>query len=109
MSAAPVELRTRALEPERREARQPLVRLLEYTPFPRERGSQRVGLGFTRDVSESGLCVCVDLPVRKGSLVRVRLRDVTGRIEREAIARVAWSERPPNAHHRLGLQLQARR
>ena len=109
MSAAPVEPLRRELAAERREVRQPLVRLLEYTPFPRERGSRQVGFGFTRDVSESGLCACVDSPVREGALIRVRLRDVTGRIEREAIARVAWSERPPNAHRRLGLQLQARR
>ncbi len=84
------------------------IQIVEYAPFPRL-GDQPGRVGFTRDVSESGLCACVDSPVREGALIRVRLRDVTGRIEREAIARVAWSERPPNAHRRLGLQLQARR
>ena len=75
----------------RREPRQDVVRHVEYCSFPRARSDQRLWVGFTRDLSPSGMCVRVDTPERVGSLLRVTLREVDGQPRLESIARIAWS------------------
>lgn len=85
------------------------MRIVECTPFPRMRPDAGTRVGFTRDVSDAGLCATVDLEVEEGSLVHVRLRDLSGRVAREAIARVAWSEPLDPTRRRLGLELQISR
>jgi hypothetical protein len=75
----------------RREERFAIVRSVEYTPFPRVSAQQRGRMGFTRDVSPSGLCLRVETPERSGALLRVSVRGVDGRPARVAIARVIWS------------------
>ena len=80
-----------ASEGTRRERREKVVRHVEYYPYPRARSDQGLRIGFTRDLSPSGMCVRVDTPERVGSLLRVTLREVDGRPTLESIARIAWS------------------
>ncbi len=75
----------------RRERRKEVVRHVEYYPYPRARSDQGLRIGFTRDLSPSGMCLRVDTPERVGSLLRVTLREVDGRPTLESIARIAWS------------------
>ena len=89
----------------RREPREELVRHVEYCPFPRARPDQCLRVGFTRDLSPSGMCVRVDTPERVGSLLRVILREVDGRRRLESIARIAWSSPTVDGGHWIGLAL----
>ena len=89
----------------RREPRKKLVRHVEYCPFPRARSDQCLRVGFTRDLSPSGMCIHVDTPERVGSLLRVTLRDVDGRRRLESIARIAWSSPAADGGLWIGLAL----
>ena len=89
----------------RREPRQDVVRHVEYSSFPRARSDQRLRVGFTRDLSPSGMCVRVDTPERVGSLLRVTLREVDGQPRLESIARIAWSSPTIDGAHWVGLSL----
>jgi len=89
----------------RREPREKLVRHVEYCPFPRARSDQCLHVGFTRDLSPSGMCVHVDTPERLGSLLRVTLRDVDGRPKLESIARIAWASPAADRGFWIGLAL----
>ena len=89
----------------RREPRQEVVRHVEYCSFPRARSDQRLRLGFTRDLSPSGMCIRVDAPERVGSLLRVTLREVDGQPRLESIARIAWSSPTIDGAHWVGLSL----
>lgn len=91
--------------PERREEREEVVRHVVYCPFPRASSEQRERVGFTRDLSPSGLCVRADAPEPVGSLLRVTLRSVEGRPRFESIARVCWSQRTVDGACWLGLAL----
>jgi hypothetical protein len=106
LSAVRLERSFAGPEAGRCESREDLLRIVECTPFPRMRPDAGARVGFTRDVSDAGLCATVDLAVDAGSLVHVRLRDLSGRVAREAIARVAWSEPLDPTRRRLGLELQ---
>jgi hypothetical protein len=89
----------------RREKRLEVVRHVEYCPFPRTRPEHCLRVGFTRDLSPSGMCVRVDTPERVGSLLRVTLREVDGQPRLEGIARVAWSSPTIDGGHWIGLSL----
>jgi len=89
----------------RREPRQEVVRHVEYSPYPRARSDQGVRVGFTRDLSHSGMCVRLDTPERVGSLLRVTLREVDGQARLESIARIAWSSPTIDGAHWVGLSL----
>lgn len=90
---------------DRRERRTSVVRLVEYAPLPRVHADHVVAMGFTRDVSESGMCLSVQWPAATGSLLRVTLHAIDGRAERMAIARVLRCERDATGRHWLGLDL----
>ena len=94
-----------AVQETRRGPRVEVVRHVEYYPYPRARSDQGLRIGFTRDVSPSGLCVRVDTPERVGSLLRVTLREVDGRPMLESIARIVWSAPSIDGGLWLGLSL----
>jgi hypothetical protein len=94
-----------ASEGTRRERREEVVRHVEYYPYPRARSDQGLRIGFTRDVSPSGLCVRVDTPERVGSLLRVTLREVDGHPTLESIARIVWSAPSIDGGLWIGLSL----
>jgi hypothetical protein len=89
----------------RREERVDVVRLVEYAPYPRVFAHQQGRLGFTRDLSPSGMCLRVEAPERVGSLLRIAVRDVDGRPAREAVARVAWRSGAADGAFWIGLSL----
>jgi len=70
---------------------------------------QRPRLAFTRDLSESGLCLHVSQPEPAGSLLRVVIRGVDGEPVREAIARTVWTRPADDGGHFMGLCLEADR
>lgn len=76
----------------RSETRNPVVRIVEYTPYPRRTRDERRRIGFTRNTSASGMCLAVETPERPGSLLRVVRTDVDGNPSTDALARVAWCE-----------------
>jgi len=75
----------------RREPRQETVRRVEYTAFPRVGSDTGTRVGFTRNVSQSGMALGVEEPLPVGSLVRVVVQHVDGRPDFDAVARVAWA------------------
>lgn len=91
----------------RAEPRTPLVRSVDYCRFPRVCADQRLRLGFTRNVSASGLCLRVEAPEPIGALLRIVQRGIDGRMERERIGRVAWSRPAEVGGHWVGISLIA--
>ena len=98
-----------ACRAERRTPRSGAMRLVEYTPFPSSRADAAPRTGFTRDVSEQGLCVGADAPERVGTLLRVRLCDPDGLPGRAGVERVVWCERSDDGRSWLGLERVAGR
>jgi hypothetical protein len=90
---------------ERREPREDTVRVVEYSRYPRDAGEQRAQLGFTRDLSRSGMCVGVDQAERVGALLKLCVRDVDGRSQEPDIARVVWTKAEWDGRIWLGLEL----
>ena len=86
----------------RMEIREPTVRRVEYTPFPRVGSDTRMRVGFTRDVSASGMALGVEEPLPVGSLLRVIVQKVDGRPDFDAVARVAWCQEDPE--HAVGTE-----
>lgn len=90
--------------PFRSEPRHDEVRIVEYTPFPRVAAGEAPRIGFTRDVSESGMCLGSDHPEAVGSLLRVVVRGVDGRPERPRVERVVWCRPAHDGRHWIGLE-----
>ena len=55
----------------RREPRRDTVRIVEYTRFPRVGPDRGPRIGFTRDISASGMCIGTEEPESVGALLRV--------------------------------------
>lgn len=91
----------------RRESRTETVRVVEYTRFPRFSPDLMPNLGFTRDLSTSGLCIGADRGEDVGTLLRLCVRDVTGRSAEPIVARVVWSRPTRDERHWIGLALLA--
>ncbi len=90
--------------PRRAHSRSENVRIVEYTPFPRLATNQHPRTGFTRDLSEGGMCIGVDDPEPVGGLLRVTLRDVDGCPARPCVERVVWCSQTRDGRHWLGLE-----
>jgi hypothetical protein len=90
--------------PRRREPREETVRIVEYTPFPRVGPDAGPRIGFTRDVSQRGLCIGVDDPAPVGAMLRVTLRELNGRPGRPCVDRVVWCARARDGRYWLGLE-----
>jgi len=65
-----------------------VVRIVEYAPISSNGTPSRIG--FTRDLSESGMCLGLDEAASVGSLLRVAVRDLAGTPREESVARVVW-------------------
>lgn len=89
----------------RSEIRDEKIRIVEYSCFPRVAPQQRPRIGFTRDISPSGLCLGVDRSEPVGSLLRLSLRDIEGRSGDTCVGRVVWSSSERDGRHWLGLEL----
>jgi len=89
----------------RREERDEKIRIVEYSCFPRVAPRQRVRVGFTRDISPSGVCLGVDRSEPVGSLLRLSLRDIEGRSSDDCVGRVLWNSNERDGRYWLGLEL----
>ena len=90
--------------PIRRESRTDTVRNVEYTRFPRVGPDRGTRVGFTRDLSATGMCIGTDEPESVGSLLRVAIRDLDGRPSPPCIERVVWCSRARDGRHWVGLE-----
>lgn len=93
----------------RREKRDPWVRQVEISPFPRVLLAEGQRVGTTRDHSASGLCVRTEAAQPVGRLLRVVVRDVDGRPALESVGRVAWCGSAGGEACWVGLSLLASR
>ena len=91
----------------RAEARQPMVRSLEYSHYPRKTGQEGRLQGLSRDESPSGLCAVVDRPEPRGSLLQVGVHDFDGGFRLETLALVAWCQARPDGRYAMGLSFLA--
>jgi hypothetical protein len=89
----------------RREEREAVVRVVEYASFPRMAPEPELQLGFTRDISRSGMCLGVDRCEGVGSLLRLSVRDLEGRPAEARIGRVAWTSSERDGRHWLGVEV----
>lgn len=95
--------------PMRAEKRERVVRVVEYSHYPRISKDERRNVGFTRDESPSGMCLAVSAREAKGTLLRVALRNVDGRATLDALVRVVWCDARPDGRYWLGLALLERK
>ena len=89
------------------EPREEVLRIVEYTRFPRLAPEARPRLGFTRDLSPSGLCLGTEAAEPIGSLLRVTVREIDGRAKPASVQRVVWCSSERVGRFWLGLELQA--
>ncbi len=89
------------------EPREEVLRIVEYTRFPRLAPEARPQLGFTRDLSPSGLCLGADTAEPIGSLLRVTVREIDGRATPASVQRVVWCSSERDGRFWLGLELLA--
>jgi hypothetical protein len=85
------------------------VQLVEFAPFPRSRADQQRRVGFTRDVSNAGMCLAVAHGEPVGSLLHVTVRCVDGRPTLDSLARVVWLRSLENGDCLMGLQVLGER
>ncbi len=84
--------------------RQRVMRLVEYSPFPRTSPDPETRCGFTRDLSPSGMCLSADHPEPVGAVLRAVVCGVDGRPTLECLARVVWRRRRADGRWWLGLE-----
>lgn len=90
---------------ERRERRDRTVRSVEYGPYPRTSRGERMRIGFTRDSSESGMCLGSDYAIEPGELQRVIVQGASGQPTLDLVARVVWC-RPRGNRKRFWIGLE---
>ena len=90
--------------PFRSEPRSDEVQIVEYTPFPRTSAEPSPRIGFTRDVSPSGMCIGSDHEEPVGALLRVVRRAGDGRSQRPCIDRVVWCQPASDGRFWIGLE-----
>jgi hypothetical protein len=89
----------------RREPREETLRIVEYTRFPRMANDQRQRVGFTRDLSASGMCLGVDDAEPIGSLLRLTVCGPDGSPMPARVERVVWCSAERDGRYWLGLEL----
>jgi len=88
----------------RREPRMDVVRIVEYTHFPRVDSESTPRLAFTRDVSASGMCIGADEPEPTDTMLRVTLRGVDGDPGITVVDRVVWCSPTQDGRWWIGLE-----
>ena len=96
-------------DPMRCEARDDVLHVVDYTRFARTDPDPNPRLGFTRDVSTSGMCLGVDDPEFTGALLWVAVRGLDSRPGPRAIHRVVWCSAERGGRYWLGLERVADR
>jgi len=85
--------------------RERVVRLVEYTTFPRVSRDPAVRVAFTRDESATGMCLGADRPEAEGGLMRVVVRGADGRPTLDGLARVVWCRERGDGRWWIGVAL----
>lgn len=85
--------------------RQAVTRIIEYSHYPRSARDEQRRVGFTRDESSSGFCLTTRHSEKKGTLLRVSVRNVDGRSSLDALARVVWCGARGDGSYWIGLAL----
>lgn len=88
----------------RREPRMDVVRIVEYTHFPRTDSNAPPRTAFTRDVSASGMCIGADEPEATDAMLRVTLRGVDGNPSITVVDRVVWCSPTQDGRWWIGLE-----
>jgi len=104
MATAPA-IHAGMLTESRKEARADTVRIVEYSEFPRRDSDRGLRVGYTRNVSGSGVCLGVDHPESVGSLLRLGIRGFDGCRTDARIGRVAWTSVRDDGRHWMGIEL----
>ena len=91
--------------PARREKRETVFRVAEYSRYPRVDRDQRRLNAFVRNESTSGMCLVSDQAEPVGSCLRVGLQGVDGFPTEDAVGRVVWTCQQADGRHWLGLSL----
>jgi hypothetical protein len=91
--------------PPRVEKRDDVVKIVEYSHYPRIARDERRNIGFTRDQSRSGLGIAAHSPEAPGTLLKVALRNVDGGVTFDALARVVWCQARQGGRYWMGLSL----
>lgn len=91
--------------PARREKRERVFRVAEYSLYPRMERNQRRLTAFVRNESLSGMCLVSDRNESVGSWLRVGVQAVDGSPTKDTLARVVWTCEQPDGRHWLGLSL----
>ena len=84
--------------------RERVMRMVEYSPFPRVSPDPETRCGFTRDLSSSGMCLGTDHAEPVGAVLRAVVCGVDGRPTLECLARVVWRRRRVDGRWWLGLE-----
>jgi len=92
-------------EDRRNAKRDAIVRIVEFSPYPRRLSSEHREVGFTCNESKSGLCVLAKEAPPVGQPLRLSVREVDGRSRLEAIARVVWCNERAGDRMAFGLEL----
>jgi len=85
--------------------REPVVRMVEFSPYPRRLSSEHREVGFTANESKGGLCVLARRAQPVGQPLRLSVREIDGRSRLEAIARVVWCSERAGDRVAFGLEL----
>jgi len=64
-----------------------------------------VRVGYTRNVSHSGVCLGVDRPESVGALIRLGIRGLDGTHIDARVGRVAWTRDREDGRHWMGVEL----
>ncbi|MEE3328914.1 MAG: hypothetical protein VX252_16360, partial [Myxococcota bacterium] len=83
----------------RREKRERVFRVAEYSPYPRVDRGQRRLTAFVRNESISGMCLVSDQAEPVGCCLRVGLQGVDGFPMEDTLARVVWTCRQADGRH----------
>ncbi len=81
-----------------------MVRIVEYSRFPRMNSDTARRVAFTRDLSASGMCIAADEQEPTGSMLRVTLRGEDGTQCITVVDRVVWCRRADADRWWIGLE-----
>lgn len=91
--------------PERSEARQRVVHLVEYSRYPRRDSRDERLIAYTQDRSKTGLGLDLPEAIEPGELLRITLRDIDGDVDMDGLARVVWCSESNSGRARAGLAM----
>jgi len=87
----------------RRERRDSVVHVVEYSRYPRRRVGETRRIAYTQDRSESGFGLDLPEALEPGELLQLIVRDIDGEVALDGLARVIWCEPTEAGRARAGV------